>query len=329
MAERQSPVSLQVAVLLPCLNEEEAIGSVVSDFRALLPEAVVWVYDNGSDDRTKEVARQAGAQVRVEPRRGKGNVVRRMFADVDADVYLLVDGDGTYHASSARRMVDLLLEDSLDMVTGARVGQDGGAYRQGHKWGNRVLTGLVGRIFGRQCDDMLSGYRVFSRRFVKSFPALSSGFEIETELTVHALELRMPMADLPTPYKARVEGSSSKLRTIPDGLRILRTIFGLVRDERPLEFFSALWVALVVAAVAVGSPVVLEFLATGLVPRLPTAVLSVGLMLLGFLSLACGLILDTVTRGRRELRRLAYLQVSPVASRRSVRRLDDGTNHDR
>lgn len=317
-----------MAVLVPCLNEQESIGDVVTDFQALLPDSQVWVYDNGSGDQTREVAQQAGALVRVEPRRGKGNVVRRMFADIDADVYLLVDGDGTYHAPSSRSMIDLLLEDGLDMVTGARSGPDAQAYRQGHKLGNRTLTGLVGLIFGRQCDDMLSGYRVFSRRFVKSFPALSSGFEIETELTVHALELRMPMADLPTPYAARVEGSHSKLRTVPDGLRILRTIFGLVRDERPLEFFSAIWIALVVPAVALGAPVVLEFLATGLVPRLPTAVLSVGLMLLGFLALGCGLILDTVTRGRRELRRLAYLQVSPVASRRLVRRFTRGTEND-
>lgn len=311
---------LDIAVLVPCLNEQEAIGAVVAGFRAVLPGARVIVYDNGSTDRTVELALAASAEVRREPRRGKGNVVRRMFADVEADVYVLVDGDGTYSAATAPLMIDRLLEEGLDLVTGVRAETGSGSYRPGHRFGNRLLTGLVARVFGRQCSDMLSGYRVMSRRFVKSFPALSAGFEVETELTVHALELRMPIGECPTSYGARAEGSNSKLRTYGDGLRILRTIANLVRDERPLEFFTAIFATLAVLSVALGWPVVLEFLATGLVLRFPTALLSLGLMLLAFLSLACGLILDTVTRGRRELRRLAYLQVPAVASRRAVRR---------
>jgi glycosyltransferase involved in cell wall biosynthesis len=298
-----------IAVLVPCLNEEVAIPKVVADFRQALPDALIFVYDNGSTDRTCEVARAAGAIVRREPLRGKGNVVRRMFADIEADIYVLVDGDDTYDAASAPAMVQRLIDDSLDMVNGAREEKSEAAYRRGHRFGNRLLTGLVARFFGERLGDMLSGYRIMSRRFVKSFPALATGFETETELTVHALELRMPIAEVMTPYRERPPASASKLRTIPDGIRIMRLIMRLVREERPLEFFSLVAGLLAVLSVLLGLPVVFEYLRTGLVPRLPTAVLAMGLMLLGFLSLACGLILSTVTRGRMEAKRLHYLDI--------------------
>ncbi len=311
---------LSVAVLVPCLDEEAAIAAVVGSFRAVLPEATIHVYDNASTDRTSEVARAAGAVVRSETRRGKGNVVSRMFADVDADVYVLVDGDGTYEAASAPAMVNLLLEQGLDLVTGTRHSSSEQAYRAGHRLGNRMLGGLVALIFGRQCSDVLSGYRVMSRRFVKSFPALSEGFEIETELTVHALELRMPMGEQPTPYGARPSGGSSKLRTLTDGWRILRTIIGLAREERPLEFFFFFAVLFLFLGLSAGVPVVLEFVSTGQVPRFPTAILSSALMILASLSGVCGLVLDTVTRGRRELRRLHYLAIPAPLSRRRTQR---------
>lgn len=303
------PGSPRIAVLIPCYNEEPSIAAVVRDFRAALPGAVVYVYDNNSRDRTVERARDAGAVVRHEPLQGKGNVVRRMFADVEADVYVLVDGDDTYHAASAPLLVRRLWEDRLDMVNAARTGGGAAAYRPGHRAGNRLLTGLAARIFGKRVNDMLSGYRVFSRRFVKSFPALSTGFETETELTVHALELRMPVAELATPYKERPPGSSSKLNTIRDGVRILRTIAVLVKEERPLPFFAGFALLFALLSVGLAGPVVGDWLETGLVPRLPTAVLCTGLMLLAFLSLACGLVLDTVTRGRREMKRMRYLAV--------------------
>lgn len=312
--------TLEIAVVIPCFNEEQCIARVVDDFHRVLPTATIYVFDNDSTDGTYEAAKRAGAVVRREARAGKGNVVRRMFADVDADVYVLVDGDGTYCADSAPTLIDRLLEDHLDMVNGARVERSDAAYRPGHRLGNRLLTGLVARIFGRQFTDMLSGYRAMSRRFVKSFPALSAGFEIETELTVHALELRMPIAEVPTPYNERPAGSQSKLRTYRDGLKILRTIATLVKEERPLGFFSVAFAVLFTASLAFGWPVVTTYVQTGLVPRLPTAVLATGLMLLAFLGLACGLILDTVTRGRRELRRLHYLHIPPRVSRRSGRR---------
>ena len=298
-----------VAVLIPCYNEAAAIAGVVRDFRAALPNAMIFVYDNNSTDDTCEVARRAGAIVRREPQRGKGNVVRRMFADVEADVFVLVDGDDTYDAACVRGLIDRLLQDSLDMVNAARTAQSDGAYRRGHRFGNLFLTGCVAYVFGNQLSDMLSGYRVFSRRFVKSFPALSAGFEIETELTVHALELRLPIAEVPTPYGERPEGSASKLNTYRDGVRILMTIFNLVKLEKPLQFFGVLFLLLALAAVAIEVPVITTYLHTGLVPRLPTAVLGTGMMLLAFLSLVCGLVLDTVTRGRIELKRLHYLAV--------------------
>ena len=299
----------RIAVLIPCYNEAEAIAGVVRDFAAALPEATVYVYDNNSRDETRARAAEAGAVVRTETHQGKGNVVRRMFADIEAEVYLLVDGDGTYDAPSARAMVDLLLENSLDMVNGARVPVAAAAFRPGHVFGNRLLTGTVALIFGDRLRDMLSGYRVMSRRFIKSFPALASGFETETELTVHALELRLPLAEVQTPYRDRPAGSQSKLRTFRDGFRILRTIFFLVKEERPLQFFSGIAALLVIASLVLGWPLVTEFLRTGLVPRLPTAILATGLMLLGAVSGVAGLMLDTVTLGRREMTRLHYLSL--------------------
>jgi glycosyltransferase involved in cell wall biosynthesis len=300
----------QIAVLVPCLNEEAAIASVVRDFRAVLPEAMIFVYDNGSTDRTVEVAQAAGAIVRVEPLKGKGNVMRRMFADIEADIYVLVDGDNTYHAASAPALIQRLISETLDMVNGAREEQSQLAYRAGHRFGNRLLTGMVAWFFGERFQDMLSGYRIMSRRFVKSFPALASGFEIETELTVHALQLNLPIAEQMTPYSERPPASASKLRTIPDGIRIMRLIMRLIREERPMEFFS--WVAAIqiLAAGVLAVPLFSEYLRTGLVPRLPTAVLATGLVLLGFLSLMSGLILATVTRGRIEAKRLQYLNIS-------------------
>lgn len=296
-----------VAVLVPCHNEASAVEQVVREFRRHLPAALIYVYDNASTDDTAKVARACGAIVRAEPLLGKGNVVRRMFADVDADIYVMVDGDGTYDASAAPRLIERLLHDGLDMVNCARIPAADGVYRPGHRFGNRILTGLVARVFGERLKDMLSGYRVMSRRFVKSFPALSTGFEIETEITVHALELRAPIAEMSAPYFVRPQGSASKLRTIGDGMRILRLIVHLMKEERPLQFFSTLFAILAGLSLVLGLPVVLEFLATGLVGRLPTAVLATGLMILAFISLFCGLILDTVTRGRREMKRLIYL----------------------
>lgn len=297
----------RVAVLIPCFNEAEAIARVVADFRAALPAATVYVYDNNSTDDTKARATQAGAIVRTETLQGKGNVVRRMFADIEAEVYVLVDGDGTYDAASATQMVECLLANSLDMVNGARAAITDRAYRRGHMFGNKMLTGTVAAIFGNRIRDMLSGYRVFSRRFVKSFPALASGFETETELTVHALELRLPIAEISTPYKERPEGSLSKLRTFRDGIRILRTIVLLIKEERPLQFFSSAAAVLALASLVLGWPLVTTFIQTGLVPRLPTAVLATGLMILAFMSMVAGLILDTVTLSRREMKRLHYL----------------------
>ena len=298
-----------IAVLIPCLNEAAAIGKVVRDFRIALPHAVVFVYDNGSTDRTADIARAAGAVVRTAPLRGKGNVVRRMFADVEADVFVLVDGDDTYDARDAPALVQMLLEGSLDMVNGARRPTGQQAYRRGHLAGNRALTGLVTGLFGNRVTDLLSGYRVFSRRFVKSFPALTAGFEIETELSVHALQLRMPVGEMLTAYRERPRGSASKLSTYRDGWRILRTIVRLVKEEKPLAFFSSLALLFAVTALGLGVPVVVHYLQTGLVPRFPTAILAASVALLSFMSFQCGLILDTVSRGRAEAKWLAYLSV--------------------
>ena len=306
-----------LAVLVPCYNEARAIPKVVTDFRAALPGATIYVYDNNSTDGTVEAAQRAGAVIRRESYQGKGHVVRRMFNDVEADVYVLVDGDATYDASSAPAMVRKLIEERLDMVVAARVDRDQAAYRRGHRAGNRLLTGIVAHMFGRSFTDMLSGYRVFSRRFVKSFPILSGGFEIETELTIHALELELPVGEVATPYYARPRGSASKLSTWSDGLRILWTVFKLYRAERPLSLFGAFGVALAIVSLGLAVPIFITYVQEGLVPRLPTAVLSTGLMLLAFLSIACGLILDTVTRGRRELKLIAYLALrAPGEERR-------------
>lgn len=296
-----------VAVLVPCYNEEVAVAKVVKDFRAALPTAAIFVFDNNSTDNTAAAARAAGAEVFQEKRQGKGFVVSRMFTDVEADIYVLVDGDATYHAPSAPIMIERLLDGRLDMVVGNRVDREEAAYRAGHRTGNWLLTSFVAQVFGPTFNDMLSGYRVFSRRFVKSFPVLSGGFEIETELTIHALELGLAVAEIDTPYYARPQGSASKLNTWSDGFRILRTVVKLYRAERPLPFFTGVGIALAIAAIGFAIPVFVTYFETGLVPRLPTAILSLGLMLLAFMSAAIGLVLDTVTRGRREMKLLAYL----------------------
>src|SRR5438552_9088209 len=304
--------AMRIAVLVPCFNEETAVATVVGDFRKALPSAQIYVYDNNSSDRTAVVAREAGAEVRSEYRQGKGHVVRRMFADVDADVYVLVDGDATYDAPSAPRMIDVLLSEHLDMVVGLRVDQSEAAYRRGHRTGNWMLTSFLSQVFGKAFKDILSGYRVFSRRFVKSFPVLSDGFEIETELSVHALELALPVAEIETPYFARPPGSFSKLNTWRDGFRILGTILKLYRSEKPLRFFSAIGCFLMLVSIGLATPVVVTYLDFGVVPRLPTAVLAMGLMILAVLSISSGLVLDTVTRGRREMKLLAYLSQAPI-----------------
>jgi glycosyltransferase involved in cell wall biosynthesis len=299
----------RIAVLVPCYNEDAAIGTVIRDFRTALPGAVVYVYDNNSSDGTFEAARAAGAQVRRELRRGKGNVVRRMFADVEADIFVLVDGDDTYDASAAPALIEKLVTEGLDIVSGKREATAADAYRLGHVWGNRMLTGLTAMMFRVRIDDMLTGYRVMSRRFVKSFPFTAEGFGIETELTVHAVRLLMPMAEVPTKYKERPAGSTSKLNTWRDGFRILFTIAGLVREERPFVFFTTIGVLLALSSIGIAVPVIIDYLHTGLVPRLPTAVLATGVMVLASLSIMSGIILDTVTRGRWEQKRMAYLSI--------------------
>lgn len=297
----------KVAVLVPCYNEAVAVAEVVKGFRKALPDAAIFVFDNNSTDNTAQAARDAGAEVFEERHQGKGFVVRRMFTDIEADIYVLVDGDATYDAPSAPAMIQRLLADRLDMVVANRVDQEEAAYRAGHRTGNMLLTGFVAWVFGPAFNDMLSGYRVFSRRFVKSFPVLSGGFEIETELTIHALELGLPAAEVDTPYYARPTGSASKLNTWRDGFRILRMILALYRAERPLSFFSIIGAVLAFLAIVLAIPIFVTYVETGLVPRLPTAVLSMGLMMLASLSGAVGLVLDTVTRGRRETKLLAYL----------------------
>ena len=304
MATVQPP---RIAVVLPCYNEEAAIADTVAGFRAALPGAAIYVYDNNSSDRTVEIARASGAEVRTEKMQGKGNVVRRMFADVDADVYIMADGDLTYDPKAAPAMVAMLLSEQLDMVVGTRQHEAAEAYRGGHVLGNRLFTGLLSSLFGRSFTDIFSGYRVFSRRFVKSFPVLSAGFEIETEISVHALELKMPVGEIETAYGARPEGSASKLSTYRDGWRILKTIGTLYRVERPVLFYGSFAALLLIAAIVLAVPLILTYLDTGLVPRFPTAILITGLGIVAVLSFFAGLILDTVTRGRREMRRLAYL----------------------
>lgn len=312
--------SVRIAVVLPCYNEEAAIAETVAGFRAALPSATIYVYDNNSSDRTVEIARTAGAVVRSETMQGKGNVVRRMFADVDADVYVMADGDLTYDPKAAPGMVEMLIDQQLDMIVGTRQHEVADAYRGGHVLGNKVFTGLLSGLFGRSFTDIFSGYRVFSRRFVKSFPVLSAGFEIETEISVHALELRMPVGEVPTAYGARPEGSASKLSTYRDGWRILKTIGTLYRIERPVLFYGSIGALLLAIAVLLAVPLILTYVDTGLVPRFPTAVLATGMTIIAVLCFFAGLILDTVTRGRREVRRLAYLShpvptVSPAQHR--------------
>ena len=315
-------VLYEIAVLIPCLNEETTIDKVVNDFRVYLPDAKIYVYDNNSTDKTSEVAREAGANVRVEIFRGKGNVVRRMFADIDADIYVLVDGDDTYNAANSPEMINLLVNEQLDMVNGARVANDQSSFRPGHLMGNRILSILIASIFGKGLSDLFSGYRVFSRRFVKSFPALSLGFEIETEFTIHALELRMKVAELESPYKARPEGSVSKLNTIKDGLKVLILIITLIKGERPFQFFSLLSFILAIISIILAIPILIEYLEAGLVPRFPTAILCSALMILSFLSFYTGLILDAITTSRREMKRLYYLQLP------RFRRVDGIDNYD-
>ena len=308
MSMAVSPLDgLSIAVLVPCLNEAAAIGKVVTDFRAALPTATVYVYDNNSTDDTIAVARAAGAEVRREKRAGKGNVVRRMFQDIEADIYVMVDGDDTYDASVAPKLIEALLAENLDMMVGRRVETHQAAYRAGHRLGNAVLTGLVGKLFGSPIKDMLSGYRIFSRRFVKSFPSSSREFEIETELTVHALQMKMAIDEVDTNYKERPPGSMSKLRTFRDGWRILVTIMNLMRNERPLLFFSLLGAICALVGIALGIPIVLEYHRTGLVRRFPTAFVCTGLGVIAMLNVATGLILDLVAHVRREAKRIAYL----------------------
>jgi len=299
---------MQVAVLIPCYNEAVTIARVVQDMARALPEAQIWVFDNNSSDDTAKIAAGAGARVRHVALQGKGHVVRRQFADIEADVYIMVDGDDTYHAGSAPELVRCLVEGGHDMVVGVRQAQTDAAYRAGHAWGNRVLTGFLSWLFGRNCRDILTGYRAFSRRFVKSFPVLSAGFDIETELTVHALEMKMSVGEVETPYKERPEGSFSKLSTYRDGFRILGTMLRLFSAERPLLCYGGMGAILAATSVLLMVPVTIEYLETGLVPRLPTAVLATGIMLTGLLSATVGLVLDTVTRGRREAKMLAYLR---------------------
>ncbi|MDM5178194.1 glycosyltransferase [Massilia sp. CCM 8695] len=303
-------INQSIAILVPCYNEELTVAAIVRDFNACLPQAVVYVFDNNSKDATVRLALDAGAVVRNVPLQGKGNVIRRMFADVDADIYIMVDGDNTYDASVAPQLAEKLVDEGLDMVVGTRVSTEQEAYRFGHRFGNRLLTGSVAAVFGNTFTDMLSGYRVFSRRYAKSFAAHSAGFETETELTVHALELRMPVAEVETIYRSRPEGSVSKLNTYRDGVRILWTIVKLFKTEKPLAFFSLAFFAFMLAAVGLAFPLLQTYLETGLVPRLPTAILSVALSLFGVISLNCGLILDTVTKGRIEQKRFAYLAIS-------------------
>ena len=312
----QAQDAVRVAVLIPCYNEETAIGKTVADFRAALPNAVIYVYDNNSTDRTMQTARAAGAFVRRETHQGKGNVVRRMFADIDADIYVLADGDLTYDASAAGRLVEELIERNADMVVGVRVSTAEAAYRPGHRAGNRFFNQLVARLFGHGFTDILSGYRVMSRRFAKSFPAASSGFEIETELSVHALDLKLVTVEIPLVYGERPENSKSKLRTYRDGLRILATIIMMYRALKPLQFYGSIALGLMALSVLLGMPVLIEYAHTGLVPRMPTALLAAAIMQLGFLSLACGIITDAVGANRRELKRMQYLQLPAPAQTR-------------
>jgi len=307
---------LQIALIVPCYNEERTIVQVIRSFKEVMPQINIYVYDNNSTDQTIEKAKAEGVHVYSVNYQGKGNVVRKMFADIDADVYVMVDGDDTYDANSAPRLIDTLVENKLDMVTGKRVSGEAEAYRHGHKFGNKLLTGIVAKAFGKQFDDMLTGYRVFSKRFVKSFPSSAKGFEIETELTIHALEQRLPVTEIETPYGVRPEGSESKLNTYSDGLKILRVIFLLIKEEKPFQFFSVISLLLMFSSLVLAWPIFLTYIETGLVPRLPTAILATGLMLLSFLSIASGVILDAVAQGRKEVKRFQYMLHSAVSNKK-------------
>ncbi len=300
-------MSDEIAVIIPCYNEEVAIASVIRKFKMVLPQAKIYVYDNNSSDNTIEKAKAEGAIVRSEHLQGKGNVVRRMFADIDADIYVMSDGDETYDIAKTPKLIQTLKDEQLDMVIGMRKEVDLAAYRVGHRWGNWMLTKLVQYFFNSPLEDMLSGFRVFSKRFVKTFPAQSKGFEIETELTVHALSSRIPIKEVETDYFARPEGSVSKLSTLKDGIRILLMIVNLIKDEKALFFFSWISIFFFLASLLVGIPVIEEFLNTGLVPRIPTTVLATGLVICSVVSLLVGFVLDSVSKSRKEVRRLAYL----------------------
>ena len=304
---------LRIAAIVPCHNEEASVGKVVSDLKAAVPGIVVYVYDNLSTDASAEKALAAGAIVRRENVKGKGNVVRRAFADVEADIYVMIDGDDTYDAAAAPRMIETLLDGPYDHVLGVRKQIPGtDAYRAGHETGNRVLNGVVGWVFGENVTDMLSGYRVFSRRFVKSFPAVSREFEVETELTVHSLHLRVPQTSVSVGFRDRPPGSVSKLRTYHDGFRILSLIFGLARHERPVAFYGLFGALSWVVALVLAVPIVIEFWETGLVPRFPTLFLAFTLVMVGCLAWTSGLILDGIRRSRHESARLMYLRIAAL-----------------
>jgi len=307
---------LQIALIVPCYNEEKTIVQVIKSFKAVMPQINIYVYDNNSTDQTIEKAKAAGANVYSVNYQGKGNVVRKMFADIDADVYVMVDGDDTYDAKSVPTLINALIENKLDMVTGKRVSSEAEAYRHGHRFGNMLLTGIVAMVFGKQFEDMLTGYRVFSKRFVKSFPSSAEGFEVETELTIHALEQRLPVTEIETPYGVRPEGSESKLNTYSDGLKILRVIFHLIKEEKPFQFFSVIALLLLLTSMVLMWPIFLTYIETGLVPRFPTAILATGIVLLSFLSLASGVILNAVAQGRKEVKRFQYLLYDPIANKK-------------
>lgn len=300
-----------IAVLIPCFNESISIGLVIAEFKEAIPEAVIYVYDNNSTDATYQIAKSCGAVVRREFRQGKGNVIRRMFADIDADIYLLVDGDGTYDAKSSRKLINTIYQGPYDLVNARRIEGHTDNYRGGHRLGNLMLTGLVSLIFSREFSDMLSGYKAFSRRFVKSFPAMSTGFEIETELTVHALEMKMPTIEIDTPYFNRPPGSESKLNTFRDGFRILRIIVNLIQSEKPLEFYTAISIILCALSAYYFYPVLETYLEIGLVPRIPTLISALTLVTLATLSFVVGLIQQSITLSRREAKRLSYLRILP------------------
>ncbi len=308
---------LQIAVLLPCYNEEAAIARTVAGFRAALPDALIYVYDNNSTDQTREVAAAAGAIVRSEKMQGKGHVVRRMFADIEADIYLMVDGDGTYAPEDAPQLINTLLTEHSDMAVGTRRGVTDDAGRAGHAFGNRIFNSLYKRLFGRDFTDIFSGYRAFTRRFVKSFPAVSGGFEIETEMSVHASQLKLPVSEIALDYGRRPEGSASKLSTFGDGAKILWMFAMLMKETQPMRFFGTFAAAFAAVSLVLMTPVLSEYFETGLVPRMPTWVLSLGLLLLSVLMVVTGLVLDSVSRGRAEQKRIFYLNIPARRGARS------------